>query len=122
MTANDRPIDPGKSLFEVSSANSPKASDSRKLHLVSRGEALPRYDGVSEDQDIIEGYDASLMRDRNALSAAEEKKLLRRIDWRLLPLLAIMYIVKTMDAANVSLLISKPHRHSDYSNDDLRLM
>lgn len=38
------------------------------------------------------------------LSGAEEKKLLRRIDWRLLPLLAAMYVVKTIDAQNVSML------------------
>lgn len=35
------------------------------------------------------------------VSGAEEKKLLRRIDWRLLPLLAAMYVVKTIDAQNV---------------------
>lgn len=42
------------------------------------------------------------------LTAREEKKLLRRIDWHLLPLLSIMYVVKTIDAANVSPTISQP--------------
>lgn len=39
---------------------------------------------------------------RSSMSGAEEKRLLRRIDWRLLPLLAAMYVVKTIDAQNVS--------------------
>ncbi|KAF3766671.1 MFS general substrate transporter, partial [Cryphonectria parasitica EP155] len=70
------------------------------LQIVSRGDnALPEY---SDAQEPIIGYDADLMRARATLSAEEEKKLLRRIDWHLLPLLSIMYMVKTIDAANVS--------------------
>lgn len=38
----------------------------------------------------------------STLSSAEEKKLLRRIDWHLLPLMAAMYVIKTIDAQNVS--------------------
>ncbi|KAH8885818.1 putative pantothenate transporter [Thozetella sp. PMI_491] len=39
---------------------------------------------------------------RMSLTSVEEKSLLRRIDWRLLPLLSLLYMVKTIDAANVS--------------------
>lgn len=50
----------------------------------------------------IAGYDAAVMSARASLSADEEKKLLRQIDWRLLPLLSVIYMVKTIDAANLS--------------------
>ncbi|KAJ4210974.1 hypothetical protein NW759_013005 [Fusarium solani] len=74
---------------------------SREQHfkVVARGDPLSSSDDVRGE---ITGYDDSLMRARAALSSAEEKKLLRRIDWHLIPLLAIMYMVKTIDASNVS--------------------
>ena len=73
---------------------------SREQHfkVVARGDPLSSSDDV---QGEITGYDDSLMRARAALSSAEEKKLLKRIDWHLIPLLAIMYMVKTIDASNV---------------------
>ena len=71
------------------------------LSFAPRSEEPPAYDS-SKEQTQIAGYDAALMGARTALSAEEEKKLLRRIDWHLIPLLAIMYMVKTIDAANVS--------------------
>lgn len=71
------------------------------LHLVPRTEVLPEYD---DSQSQITGYDPTLMRARATLSSDEEKKLIRRIDWHLLPLLAVMYMVKTIDASNVQYL------------------
>lgn len=70
------------------------------IHYVNRTEngSLPEYEG-----DVIPGYDANLMRARASLSSAEERKLLRRIDWHLIPLLAIMYMVKSVDFTNVSI-------------------
>lgn len=67
------------------------------VHRVNRNadEPLPK----SGD---IPGYDAELMQARATLSSDEEKKLLRKIDWRLLPLLALMYMLKSIDASNVS--------------------
>ncbi|KAJ4255115.1 hypothetical protein NW757_004617 [Fusarium falciforme] len=74
---------------------------SREQHfkVVARGDPLSSSDDVRGE---ITGYDDSLMRARATLSSVEEKKLLRRIDWHLIPLLAIMYMVKTIDASNVS--------------------
>jgi hypothetical protein len=72
---------------------------SNHLHIVSRGNPVQTHDATSDYQ--IVGYDSSLMKDRTLLSRDEEKKLLRRIDLRLLPLLALMYMVKTIGAANV---------------------
>ncbi|KAJ5414582.1 pantothenate transporter [Penicillium cosmopolitanum] len=68
------------------------------IHYVSRKEdgSLKEY-----DEDIIPGYDANLMRARASLSSVEEKRLLRRIDWHLIPLLAIIYMLKSVDFTNV---------------------
>lgn len=77
----------------------PSETSSEELHFASRkDELLPDED--NEKRQIV-GYDAGLMRARALLSSVEEKKLLRRIDWRLIPLLSIMYMVKSVDAINV---------------------
>ena len=70
------------------------------LHFVPRKEELLDYGNSGES---ITGYDASLMRARATLSNKEEKQLLRRIDWHLIPLLAVMYMLKSIDALNVHL-------------------
>lgn len=69
------------------------------LHVVPRNDTLPRYDD-SRDEGIT-GYNAELMAARVTMSSTEEKKLLWRIDWHLIPLLSLIYMVKTIDAANV---------------------
>lgn len=68
-----------------------------KLHLVSR------FDGNHEKptDDNIQGYDEELMRARVLLSNEEEKRLMRKVDWYLLPLMSIIYMLKTIDANNV---------------------
>ncbi|KAL1986810.1 hypothetical protein VTN96DRAFT_5463 [Rasamsonia emersonii] len=42
------------------------------------------------------------MRARAALTAEEEKRLLRRIDWRLMPLCSLMFLLKNVDANSVA--------------------
>ncbi|KAI1764258.1 putative pantothenate transporter [Hypoxylon sp. FL1150] len=66
------------------------------LHRVRRGEVAGDYD------DSIIGYDAERMRARTVLTAAEEKKLIRRIDWHLMPLCSLIFMFKGLDADNVS--------------------
>ncbi|KAE8449797.1 hypothetical protein EG329_007572 [Mollisiaceae sp. DMI_Dod_QoI] len=69
------------------------------LHFVTRGKV------VSDDEDsdeAITGYDANQMRARALLSYDEEKKLFRRIDWHLMPLMSLMYLLKNLDAANTA--------------------
>lgn len=64
----------------------------------------PSSDHGSRENKLENGafYDGAASDISPTLSGAEEKKLLRRIDWRLLPLLAAMYVIKTIDAQNVS--------------------
>ncbi|KAI0127317.1 major facilitator superfamily domain-containing protein [Xylariales sp. AK1849] len=86
---------------EVRNLTSPGADaiGADELHVVSRNKELSNLDGEGYE---VPGYDPTIMGDRNALSSQDEKKLLRRIDWHLIPLMSIIYMVKTIDAANVS--------------------
>jgi hypothetical protein len=66
--------------------------------------SVPGSDHGSRENKLEDGafYDSAASDISPTLSSADEKKLLRRIDWRLLPLLAAMYVIKTIDAQNVS--------------------
>ncbi|RAL61057.1 hypothetical protein DID88_010398 [Monilinia fructigena] len=70
-----------------------------QLHYVPRGQEIA---GAGLSTDSITGYEAEQMQARASLSFEEEKKLLRRIDWHLMPLLSICFLLKNIDASNVS--------------------
>ncbi|KAF2160339.1 hypothetical protein M409DRAFT_29189 [Zasmidium cellare ATCC 36951] len=74
--------------------------DPNQLHVVSRGSETTKH--LEDIDGQIVGFDASLMAARTALSGEEEKRLLRRLDWRILPLMALMYVVKNIDQSNMS--------------------
>lgn len=95
--ASPRVIDV-KSNQSPISGNEDPLTQNNDLHYVSRNEdsSLHEYDG-----ETIPGYNADLMRARASLSSVEEKKLLRRVDWHLIPLLAVIYMVKSVDFTNV---------------------
>lgn len=69
-----------------------------ELHFARRGEALAE---ASSSQESIDGYDPELMNGRTLLTAAEEKKLLRKIDWRLMTLCSLIFMFKNLDSNNV---------------------
>lgn len=81
------------------------------LHLVRRGDAAAAAAISDEDNNntdantsntaTIPGYNAHRMRARALLTAEEEKRLLRRIDWRLMPLCSLMFLLKNVDANSV---------------------
>ncbi|KAJ5438112.1 uncharacterized protein N7458_009110 [Penicillium daleae] len=70
-----------------------------ELHFVRRGEALAE---ASSSQESIDGYDPDLMSGRTLLTAEEEKKLLRKIDWRLMTLCSLIFMFKNLDSNNSS--------------------
>jgi hypothetical protein len=70
-----------------------------ELHYIRRGQEVTD-DTLSTDS--IEGYEAEQMRARALLTYEEEKKLLRRIDWHLMPLLSLCFLLKNVDYSNVS--------------------
>ena len=69
-----------------------------ELHFAKRGESLTED---SSSQEPIDGYDPELMGARTLLTAKEEKKLLRRIDWRLMTLCSLLFMFKNLDSTNV---------------------
>lgn len=73
-------------------------AETSNLHVVQRGQLLD-----IDFDDSITGFAADRMRARALLTYEEEKKLLRRIDWHIMPLCAIMFLLKNLDSSNVSL-------------------
>ncbi|CAG9988296.1 unnamed protein product [Clonostachys byssicola] len=61
------------------------------------GKAAITHDGTGLFEDELT-REAAL----TALTAEEEKRLLRKVDWRLIPLLCTLYLVKKLDENNVS--------------------
>ncbi|KAJ5548544.1 hypothetical protein N7513_005778 [Penicillium frequentans] len=72
---------------------------SNELHFARRGEELAE---ASSSQESIDGYDPELMSGRTLLTAEEEKKLLRKIDWRLMTLCSLIFMFKNLDSNNAS--------------------
>lgn len=95
-------IEPAQTIpdMEKAAVVTTSSPDPRQLHVVSRGSETTKH--LEDIDGQIVGFDASLMAARTALSGEEEKKLLRRLDWRILPLMALMYVVKNIDQSNVS--------------------
>lgn len=75
-------------------------SSSSGIHYARRGSVVG--DGTTKADENIDGYDDERMRARTLLSAQEEKKLMRRVDWRLMTLCSVMFLLKNIDADNVS--------------------
>lgn len=75
-----------------------ESQENATIHVVRRGDELDNESSLEND---IVGYDAERMSARTLLSEAEEKKLMRRIDWHLMPLCSIMFLLKNMDYQNV---------------------
>lgn len=69
------------------------------LHLAQRGEGVV---GSDVDDDSIRGFEADRMKARTLLTAEKEKKVLRKIDWHIMPLCSLMFLFKNMDADNIS--------------------
>lgn len=74
-------------------------SKDANVHYARRGGDIVDSDVDSTD---IQGYDAERMRTRTLSTGDEEKKLLRRIDWHIMPLCSLMFLLKNMDYDNVS--------------------
>ncbi|KAL4943170.1 hypothetical protein BDV06DRAFT_234958 [Aspergillus oleicola] len=81
------------------SASDNESNTKHDFHFVRRGEALAE---ASSGQESIDGYDHSLMNGRTLLTAEEETKLLRRIDWRLMSLCSLIFMFKNLDSNNSS--------------------
>lgn len=75
-------------------------SHENKIHYAKRGEIISQLP-VDE---AIDGFQADSQGARTLLTAEEEKKLLRRIDWHLMPLCSLIFMFKNLDSDNVSIV------------------
>lgn len=58
---------------------------------------------VGNDEDATaQTEDETARRNRTLLSAQEEKALLRRIDWRIMTVCSLLFLLKNIDADNIS--------------------
>ncbi|KIW23996.1 uncharacterized protein PV07_09736 [Cladophialophora immunda] len=95
-------------------SSTPVVSEARgatTIHVVPRGEEVA--DDSSLENEIV-GYDAERMKARTLLTEAEERKLMRRVDWHLMPLCSIMFLLKNMDyqnAANARIMNKGTHQN-----------
>lgn len=72
------------------------------LHFAQRGADVDLATvGANNDSDI-DGYDAARMAARSALTTEEEKKLMRRVDIRMMILCSLIFLIKNLDMANLS--------------------
>ncbi|CAK7203904.1 hypothetical protein SEUCBS139899_006654 [Sporothrix eucalyptigena] len=91
--------EPAVSVQQPSTNSSDHAADAgHHLHFAQRGAEV---DAVTADSDI-DGFDADRMRARSALTTDEEKKLMRRVDLRMMTLCSLIFLIKNLDAANIS--------------------
>lgn len=92
MTDNKRPVAMESSLKGTSQRTE------EDLHFAQRGEAF--NDNVASED--ISGFDAERMRARSALTSEEERKLLRKIDLRIMSLCSLLFLLKNIDSNNLS--------------------
>lgn len=91
--------------------NTPIISHETKIHYAKRGEIVSQL----PIDETIDGFQADSQGARTLLTAEEEKKLLRRIDWHLMPLCSLIFMFKNLDSDNVS-------NRSAWTKQWLRLM
>lgn len=68
------------------------------LHFARRGADLDE----AIDAGDISGFDAERMRARASLTAEEERKLMRRVDLRIMTLCSLLFLFKNIDSDNIS--------------------
>lgn len=68
-------------MGKVTTGAAPIEESDHGFHYARRGSTVNVQRGPTE---IIQGYDVERMRARTFLTAEEEKKLMRRVDWRLM--------------------------------------
>lgn len=81
--------------IDIDPSSTSESDGDHEIHFVRRGQEL------GDVSSSIDGYDPELMSGRTLLTAEEEKKLLRKIDWRLMTLCSIIFMFKNLDSANV---------------------
>jgi hypothetical protein len=74
---------------------SPHTTKNPKILLSQRGV-------VADDGQVPQTEEETRRRNRTLLSAEEERALLRRIDWRIMTICSILFLLKNIDSDNIS--------------------
>lgn len=90
------PVEPSSET--ASKSDTPKQHEDGGLTFVRRGEQV---DDATAAEDV-DGFDAARMRDRSLLTAAEEKALMRKVDWRMMTVCSLLFLLKNIDADNIA--------------------
>lgn len=88
----------GDSSSDETRRNEPSHDHDTEFTFARRGEQLSE----SIDSSDVYGYDAARMRDRALLTAEEEKALMRRVDWRIMVMCSLLFLMKNLDSDNIS--------------------
>ena len=79
-------------------ATAPEHSKNATITLAQRGTAV--------DEDVVDGTEETEedtnRRNRTLLTAKEEQALLRRINWRIMTVCSLLFLLKNIDADNIS--------------------
>jgi hypothetical protein len=99
ITRDDEITSASSSSVQDSSAkNATIPSDTDALTFFRRGEQVDDATAAKG----VDGFDSALMRDRSLLTAEEEKALMRRVDWRIMTICSLLFLMKNLDADNIS--------------------
>ena len=63
---------------------------------------LAQCDVIDYDDAIAQTEGETARKNRTLLSAQEENALLRRVDWRIMPVCSLLFLLKNIDADNIS--------------------
>jgi len=91
-------MNPSKDSHKNVDINTPIESHETKIHYAKRGEVVSHL----PIDEAIDGFQADSQGTRTLLTAEEEKTILRRIDWHLMPLCSLIFMFKNLDSDNVS--------------------
>lgn len=83
-----------------SSSDTARKDDDAHPH--AAGVTLARRGEEVSSLSDVDGYDAARMRDRALLTAEEEKALMRRVDWRMMTMCSMLFLLKNIDHDNTS--------------------
>lgn len=94
---------PGASASPVTPALDSASDTAAKDDTLARaGITLAPRGAEISSAGAVSGFDAARMRDRALLTAEEEKALMRRVDWRMMTVCSLLFLLKNIDADNIS--------------------
>lgn len=88
----------GPTVISEGDESTQNAQSKDDLHFAQRGADLDEAIAAGD----ISGFDAERMRARASLTAEEERKLMRRVDLRIMTLCSLLFLFKNIDSDNIS--------------------